>query len=190
MNEVSNILRNATSKSLLILDEIGRGTSTFDGLSIAWSVVEYIAGILCAKTLFATHYHELTELEGQLFGVKNYRIAVREQGENIIFLRKIMPGGADKSYGISVAALAGVPSAVISRAREICEKLIDADTTKGIKKISKNVVAGQMSFFDLQTDTQVQKEKSKLEEAVESIDLDDITPRQALEKLYELKALL
>ena len=190
MNEVSNILRNATSKSLLILDEIGRGTSTFDGLSIAWSVVEYIAGILCAKTLFATHYHELTELEGQLFGVKNYRIAVREQGENIIFLRKIMPGGADKSYGISVAALAGVPSAVISRAREICEKLIDADTTKGIKKISKNVVAGQMSFYDLQTDTQVQKEKSKLEEAVESIDLDDITPRQALEKLYELKALL
>ena len=190
MNEVSNILRNATKDSLLILDEIGRGTSTFDGLSIAWSVVEYIAGILCAKTLFATHYHELTELEGQLFGVKNYRIAVREQGENIIFLRKIMPGGADKSYGISVAALAGVPAPVISRAREICEKLIDADTTKGIKKISKNVVAGQMSFFDLQGDTQTQKEKTKLEEAVETIDLDDITPRQALEKLYELKALL
>ncbi|MBR4182895.1 MAG: DNA mismatch repair protein MutS, partial [Lachnospiraceae bacterium] len=166
MNEVSNILRNATSSSLLILDEIGRGTSTFDGLSIAWSVVEYIAGILCAKTLFATHYHELTELEGQLFGVKNYRIAVREQGENIIFLRKIMPGGADKSYGISVAALAGVPAPVISRAREICEKLIDADTTKGIKKISKGVVAGQMSFFDIQPETSAQTEKSKLEEAV------------------------
>lgn len=115
MTEVANILRNATKNSLLILDEIGRGTSTFDGLSIAWAVIEHISNksILGAKTLFATHYHELTELEGKLEGVNNYCIAVKEQGDDIIFLRKIVKGGADKSYGIQVAKLAGVPVSVI-----------------------------------------------------------------------------
>ena len=115
MTEVANILRNATSRSLLILDEIGRGTSTFDGLAIAWAVIEHISDTkLCgAKTLFATHYHELTELEGKIPGVNNYCIAVKEKGDDIVFLRKIVKGGADKSYGIQVARLAGVPDPVI-----------------------------------------------------------------------------
>ena len=129
MTEVANILRNATSKSLLILDEIGRGTSTFDGLSIAWAVIEHISNtrILGAKTLFATHYHELTELEGKLAGVNNYCIAVKERGDDIVFLRKIVKGGADKSYGIQVAKLAGVPNSVIERAKELVEELVSAD---------------------------------------------------------------
>ena len=120
MNEVANILRNATSNSLLVLDEIGRGTSTFDGLSIAWAVVEHISNpkLLGAKTLFATHYHELTELEGKLHNVNNYCIAVKEKGDDIVFLRKIVRGGADKSYGIQVAKLAGVPDLVISTEAE------------------------------------------------------------------------
>ena len=130
MTEVANILRNATAKSLLILDEIGRGTSTFDGLAIAWAVIEHISNTkLCgAKTLFATHYHELTELEGKLSGVTNYCIAVKEKGDDIVFLRKIVKGGADKSYGIQVAKLAGVPDSVINRAKELVEELSDADT--------------------------------------------------------------
>lgn len=137
MNEVANILRNATKDSLLILDEIGRGTSTFDGLSIAWAVVEYIAdpNILGAKTLFATHYHELTELEGKLSSVNNFCIAVQEEGDDIVFLRKIIKGGADRSYGIQVARLAGVPEPVLKRAREICNELIDSDIITKVKDI-------------------------------------------------------
>ena len=131
MSEVANILRNATKNSLLILDEIGRGTSTFDGLSIAWAVVEYISNskLLGAKTLFATHYHELTELEGKIDSVHNYCIAVKEQGDDIVFLRKIVKGGADKSYGVQVAKLAGVPDAVINRAKEIARELEAHDLT-------------------------------------------------------------
>src|SRR5690554_1943144 len=129
MTEVANILRNASKNSLLILDEIGRGTSTFDGLAIAWAVVEHISNtsILGAKTLFATHYHELTELEGKIDGVNNYCIAVKEQGDDIIFLRKIVKGGADKSYGIQVAKLAGVPASVLKRANDIVNELIGND---------------------------------------------------------------
>ena len=138
MTEVANILRNATSKSLLILDEIGRGTSTFDGLSIAWAVVEYISDskLLGAKTLFATHYHELTELEGKIENVNNYCIAVKEKGDDIVFLRKIVKGGADKSYGIQVAKLAGVPDLVINRAKEIVEELSDEDITSRVSEIA------------------------------------------------------
>lgn len=127
MNEVANILRNATTRSLLILDEIGRGTSTFDGLSIAWAVVEYLSNTVKAKALFATHYHELTELEGKLAGVKNYCIAVSNHDQDIVFLRKILRGGADQSYGIDVARLAGVPQPVIDRAKEIAAELSEAD---------------------------------------------------------------
>ena len=129
MTEVANILRNATSNSLLILDEIGRGTSTFDGLSIAWAVVEHISNpkLLGAKTLFATHYHELTELEGKLDNVSNYCIAVKEKGDDVVFLRKIVKGGADKSYGIQVAKLAGLPESVLARAKEIVNELSDLD---------------------------------------------------------------
>ena len=138
MTEVANILRNATAKSLLILDEIGRGTSTFDGLSIAWAVIEHISNpkLLGAKTLFATHYHELTELEGKLPGVNNYCIAVKERGDDIVFLRKIVKGGADKSYGIQVAKLAGVPDSVINRAKELVEELVSADITSTVKDIA------------------------------------------------------
>ena len=157
MTEVANILRNATKKSLVILDEIGRGTSTFDGLSIAWAVIEHIADprILGAKTLFATHYHELTELEGKLDGVNNYCIAVKEQGEDIVFLRKIVKGGADKSYGIQVAKLAGVPENVLKRAGELSDMLSANDITGITKEIAENLekstpaqMPRQLSLFD------------------------------------------
>ena len=196
MTEVANILRNATSRSLLILDEIGRGTSTFDGLSIAWAVVEHISNpkLLGAKTLFATHYHELTELEGKLDSVNNYCIAVREQGDDIIFLRKIIRGGADKSYGIQVARLAGVPDSVIDRAKEISSWLEETDVTDKAKNLQvrtsakkKEVVREavpaekQMSLCDIYTaDHPVLKELAGL-------DVSNMTPIQALNTLYELQ---
>ena len=196
MTEVANILRNATSRSLLILDEIGRGTSTFDGLSIAWAVVEHISNpkLLGAKTLFATHYHELTELEGKLDSVNNYCIAVREQGDDIIFLRKIIRGGADKSYGIQVARLAGVPDSVIDRAKEISSWLEETDVTDKAKNLQvrtsakkKEVVREavpaekQMSLFDIYpADHPVLKELAGL-------DVSNMTPIQALNILYELQ---
>lgn len=196
MTEVANILRNATSRSLLILDEIGRGTSTFDGLSIAWAVVEHISNpkLLGAKTLFATHYHELTELEGKLDSVNNYCIAVREQGDDIIFLRKIIRGGADKSYGIQVARLAGVPDSVIDRAKEISSWLEETDVTDKAKNLQvrtsakkKEVVREavpvekQMSLFDIYpADHPVLKKLAGL-------DVSNMTPIQALNTLYELQ---
>ena len=145
--EVANILKNATADSLVILDEIGRGTSTFDGLSIAWAVVEHISNpkLLGAKTLFATHYHELTELEGKLNNVNNYCIAVKEKGDDIVFLRKIVKGGADKSYGIQVAKLAGVPDSVIERAKEIVDKLIENDIASVARGIEVDGGAGAKS---------------------------------------------
>ena len=197
MNEVANILRNATSKSLLILDEIGRGTSTFDGLSIAWAVIEHISNrkLLGAKTLFATHYHELTELEGKMNNVNNYCIAVKECGDDIVFLRKIVKGGADKSYGIQVAKLAGVPDMVIDRAKEIVEQLSDNDITekvqsiaidnKGEGKVKKQpkydeVDLAQMSLFDTVTDEDVLKELMEIE-------VTTLTPLDALNTLYRLQ---
>ncbi len=200
MTEVANILRNATKNSLLILDEIGRGTSTFDGLSIAWAVVEYIsnAKVLGAKTLFATHYHELTELEGTLSGVNNYCIAVKEQGDDIVFLRKIVKGGADKSYGIQVAKLAGVPSPVIERAKELVEELSDADITARAKEIAENGSAAgsrkkvakpdevdlcQMSIFDTVREDDIIKEIMELE-------VNRMSPLDALNTLDKLQAKL
>jgi DNA mismatch repair protein MutS len=203
MNEVSNILRNATSKSLLILDEIGRGTSTYDGMSIAWAVVEHISNrrFLGAKTLFATHYHELTELEGKIPGVKNYCVAVRESGDNIIFLRKIIRGGADKSYGIQVARLAGLPDIVIDRAKEIVDQLTDNDITEKLQNFEASGAASsgkkttakpvhydevdlaQMSLFDTTPDTDVLKELSE-------IDIQNLTPLDALNTLYRLQSRL
>ena len=194
MSEVANILRNATKNSLLILDEIGRGTSTYDGLSIAWAVVEYISNseLLGAKTLFATHYHELTELEGKLSSVNNYCIAVKEDGDDIVFLRKIIKGGADRSYGIQVAKLAGVPDIVIKRANEICNTLIDADINTKIKDIKvrndfsdsknkkKNKADGQMSLFaDLNESAIIQE--------IKTADLGNMTPMKALLYLNELQ---
>lgn len=198
MNEVANILRNATKNSLLILDEIGRGTSTFDGMSIAWAVVEYISNskVLGAKTLFATHYHELTELEGSLSGVNNYCIAVKEQGDSIVFLRKIVRGGADKSYGIQVAKLAGVPEPVIARAKVLVEELSAADITVRAKEIAAasagnspavtrpdEVDLNQMSLFD------TVKEDDILEE-LKSLDLGSMTPIDALNTLYRMQTKL
>ena len=194
MTEVANILRNATSDSLLILDEIGRGTSTFDGLSIAWAVIEHIADtkILGAKTLFATHYHELTELEGKLPGVHNYCIAVKEKGDDIVFLRKIVKGGADKSYGIQVARLAGVPESVLSRARELVEELSDADITAAVKDLAgtkkkkpkaahyDEVDMKQMSLFDTVKDNDIIDELSGL-------DISNMTPLEALNTLNRLQ---
>ncbi len=197
MNEVANILRNATSNSLLILDEIGRGTSTFDGLSIAWAVVEHISNpkLLGAKTLFATHYHELTELEGKLDNVNNYCIAVKEKGDDIVFLRKIVKGGADRSYGIQVAKLAGVPDSVISRAKEICQELIDNNITCGVESLAPEkrshqkvkkldeVDQNQISLFDTVDDDEILTELKEL-------DLGNYTPIEALNKLYELQGKL
>lgn len=197
MNEVANILRNATANSLLILDEIGRGTSTFDGLSIAWAVIEHISNrkLLGAKTLFATHYHELTELEGKMSNVNNYCIAVKECGDDIVFLRKIIKGGADKSYGIQVARLAGVPDMVIDRAKEIVEQLTDNDITEKIQSIAVDVKGegkakklpkldevdlAQMSLFDTVTDEDVLKELMEVE-------VNTMSPLDALNTLYRLQ---
>jgi DNA mismatch repair protein mutS len=191
MTEVANIIRNATKNSLIILDEIGRGTSTFDGLAIAWSVVEYISDkkLIGAKTLFATHYHELTELEGKLEGVNNYCVCVKEQGEDIVFLRKIVKGGADKSYGIQVAKLAGVPSEVLVRARELVEELSGADIAKRAKEIvvakkGKKVAKNQISLFEPKNENTIEKD---ILEKLKSIDIDNITPRNAFDILCELQ---
>ncbi len=195
MNEVANILRNATSKSLLILDEIGRGTSTYDGLSIAWAVIEHISNrkILGAKTLFATHYHELTELEGKIDNVNNYCIAVKENGDDIVFLRKIVKGGADRSYGVQVAKLAGIPDMVIDRAKEILGQLSENDITEKVQSIKVNVGGtdkkvkhyddvdtGQMSMFMTKSDADILKE-------LEEVDISNLTPLDALNTLYKLQ---
>ncbi len=197
MNEVANILRNATANSLLILDEIGRGTSTFDGLSIAWAVIEHISNkkLLGAKTLFATHYHELTELEDKMHNVNNYCIAVKECGDDIVFLRKIIKGGADRSYGIQVAKLAGVPDMVIDRAKEIAEQLSDNDITEKVQSIAVETKGdapkkkpvkydeldmAQISLFDTVTDEDVLKELMEIE-------VTTLTPLDALNTLYRLQ---
>ncbi|MCI8334888.1 MAG: DNA mismatch repair protein MutS [Lachnospiraceae bacterium] len=182
MTEVANILRNATGNSLLILDEIGRGTSTFDGLSIAWAVIEYISNpkVLGAKTLFATHYHELTELEGSLAGVNNYCIAVKEKGDDIVFLRKIVKGGADKSYGIQVAKLAGVPDPVISRAKELVEELSAADISLKPKALPAEPEMEQISLFDTVKDDDIITE-------LREMDLSNMTPIDALNTIYRLQ---
>ncbi len=181
MTEVANILRNATEKSLVILDEIGRGTSTYDGLSIAWAVIEYIADKKkCgAKTFFSTHYHELTELEGHIDGVKNYCISVKEQGDNIIFLRKIIRGGADKSYGVQVAALAGVPDPIIKRAKEIVKQLSYADIT-----INKE---NQIIHTERAEEEVILPEENETENYIRSLDLDKLSPIEAINILYDLK---
>ncbi len=185
MSEVADILNNATGRSLLVLDEIGRGTSTYDGLSIAWAVTEYAADKekLGAKTLFATHYHELTELEGKVEGVKNYCISVKEKGDDIIFLRKIIRGGADGSYGIQVARLAGVPYAVINRAKEILQELEDADISKKQRKETikaGKTVIGQVDLFGYKA--------GEIAEEIRRLDVMSMTPIDALNYLYKLKS--
>ena len=188
MTEVANILRNATAKSLLILDEIGRGTSTFDGLSIAWAVIEHISNpkLLGAKTLFATHYHELTELEGKIAGVNNYCVAVKEKGDDIVFLRKIVKGGADRSYGIQV----GVPETVLARAKELADELVASDITAAVRDLTepkkKNTLVydqvdmEQMSLFDTVQDDDIIAE-------IRELDVSNLTPVDALNFLYRMQ---
>ena len=180
MVEVANILNNATKNSLLILDEIGRGTSTFDGLSIAWAVLEYIANKIGARTLFATHYHELTELEGKVKGVKNYCVSVKEQGEDVIFLRKIVEGSADRSYGVHVARLAGVPNSVLKRADSILKLLADDDKTVSID-----------TDYDFSYDDKPMQRKviilNEITAEFDDMDLNNITPFEAMKKLYDIK---
>ena len=186
MSELAHILMNATARSLIVLDEIGRGTSTFDGLSIAWAVVEYMADkkILGAKTLFATHYHELSELEGHMPGVVNFRIAVKEHGEDVIFLRKIVPGGADKSFGIHVARLAGIPRPVLLRAHEILARLETRDRNQ--LSIGQNIIGekpqegpAQMTLFD--------SGAMDIVEELKAIDVMALTPIEAMNLIFKLR---
>ena len=183
MNEVSNIIQNATKDSLIILDEVGRGTSTFDGLSIAWSVIEYIAQNIKAKTLFATHYHELTKLEDDMEGVVNYNILVQEKGEEIIFLRKIVRGSTDRSYGIEVARLAGINELIIKRAREILKSIESQQNGDITIKESNNSTSEeseleQISFFDNNNKAFIDKMKN--------IDIIKLTPMETMNILYKL----
>ena len=188
MMEVTNILKNATPNSLLILDEIGRGTSTFDGLSIAWAVIEHVSdkNQLGARTMFATHYHELTELEGKIEGVKNYCVDVKKNGEEVIFLRKIIRGGADESYGIQVARLAGMPQSVLNRASEILKQLEESDLSKKEARIlrRKKEAEGQLDILSFVSNTIMHDE---IIEDLRSLDLQTLTPIEAMNKLYELQ---
>ena len=183
MNEVANIVKSATSRSLLILDEIGRGTSTFDGMSIARAVLEYCADKkkLGAKTLFATHYHELTVMEDLLDGVKNYNIAVKKRGDDITFLRRIVPGGADDSYGIEVAKLAGVPNTIIGRAKEILAELESGKAETVVKKSNPDEDA-QLSLLGVAQSPVIDK--------IKNVDLNTLTPIEAMNLLYELKNMI
>ena len=186
MNEMAHILNNATSRSLIVLDEIGRGTSTFDGLSIAWAVVEYLVDRqkIGAKTLFATHYHELSELEGRLQGVVNYRVSVLEHGEDIVFLRKVERGGTDKSFGIHVARLAGLPRQVIMRAHEILARLETNDEYhnnlgQDILDDGRNQQPKQVNLFETPALQLVQE--------IQNLDVLSLTPIEALNLLFTYK---
>jgi len=180
MVETANILHHATSRSLIVLDEIGRGTSTYDGLSIAWAVIEYIHNHprLRAKTLFATHYHELVELASSLPHVRNYNVAVAEEGDRVVFLHKIIPGGADRSYGIHVAQLAGLPKPVIRRAQELLRELESGERVHVPQ--AKREEAAQLSLFI---------EHDAVLDALKALDVNGLSPLEALTKLYELQKL-
>jgi DNA mismatch repair protein MutS len=178
MSEVAHIVQNATDNSLLLLDEIGRGTSTYDGLSIAWAIMDYVSTNLKAKTLFSTHYHELTELEGKLDGIKNYKLSVRELAGSIVFVRKMMRGSANRSFGIEVAQLAGLPDTIIKKSKEILKKLENSDIAKREKENATNNY--QLSIFSTGKQTEVSK-------ILRELDIDSITPRSALDILADLK---
>ena len=187
MNETASIINNLTSKSLIILDEIGRGTSTYDGISIAWSIAEYLyQSPAKPKTLFATHYHELNELENKFEGIKNYHVTNKEQGNKIIFLRKLAPGGSTHSFGIHVARMAGMPPKLIDRANEILAQL-ESERNKqhgsvevALKELQTSKV--QLSIFDLHTET-----FNEIRSMLESVDINRLTPVEALLKLQEIK---
>ncbi len=196
MNEVANIVKNATKNSLLILDEIGRGTSTYDGMSIAQAVLEYVADKkrLGSKALFATHYHELTAMEEQLDGVKNYNISVKKRGDEITFLRRIVPGGADDSYGIQVAKLAGIPDSIIKRAKEVLKDLINSHSTENasiLKNKTDNQTDDILSSIDSNTQLNlINNDNSVIAEKLKNTDVNTLTPIEAMNLLYELKSLV
>ncbi len=181
MNEAASILNNATDKSLILLDEIGRGTSTYDGMSIAWAMSEYIHSIIGARTLFATHYHELAELEERFAGICNFNASVVETGDKVVFLRKIVRGASDNSYGIEVARMAGMPSGVISRAKEILAGMEKSDAHIPASSVQGEPQSRQIYLFE--------QEERKLRRAIESIDLDRLTPLDALLELKKLQDL-
>jgi len=187
MSQVSNILSNATKRSLILLDEIGRGTSTFDGLSIAWAVAEYVhSKRVGAKTMFATHYHQLIELEELLDGVANFNIAVKEQKDDIIFLRKVIPGSTNRSYGVQVAKLAGMPLEVVERAKKLLKEIEDqtiVDMQSPGKPKKRKKTYTQLVMFDEIAKT------DPLREELKKMDVNHMTPMQALQKLHELKDL-
>ena len=178
MTEVADILQNATPRSLLLLDEIGRGTATYDGLSIAWAILDYLSASLKAKTLFSTHYHELTELEGRFDGIKNYKMTVRELGGSIVFVRKLLRGCANRSFGIEVASLAGLPENIIKKAKEILKKLEKSDIVS--KEKERADVNFQMSIFSNSVGTEIIK-------ILKELDVDAVSPRAALDILCDLK---
>ena len=181
MTEVAAILKNATSRSLIIYDEVGRGTSTYDGMSIARAVVEYThSKKIGAKTLFATHYHELTDMEGEFDGIVNYNIAAKKRGDSITFLRKIVRGGTDDSYGIEVAKLAGVPNDVVKRAREI---LADIESDKPVCKVQKREAPAEFDLFSGLTESK----ESEVADLIRSVDINTLTPIEAINMLFELK---
>jgi DNA mismatch repair protein MutS len=185
MNEVANIVSHATSKSLLILDEIGRGTSTYDGMSIARAVLEYVADKkkLGARALFATHYHELTVMEELLDGVKNYNIAVKKRGDEITFLRRIVPGGADESYGVEVAKLAGLPDSIIERAKEILAEL----NTSAAHEHTPAPSQPQEESLQLSL---MPSQDGMIEQKLRAVDVNTLTPIEAMNILYELKGMV
>lgn len=176
MSEVSSILRNVTDRSLLLLDEIGRGTSTYDGLSIAWAILEFISASSKAKTLFSTHYHELTELEGSVAGLKNYKLTVKELGGSIVFLRKLLRGSANRSFGIEVASIAGLPDNVVVRAKELLKRLEKNDITRK----SNMATNQQLSIFG-------ESKLTEIKNILKELDLDNVTPRAAFDILSDLK---
>jgi DNA mismatch repair protein MutS len=179
MMEVSEIIRNATANSLVVLDEIGRGTSTYDGLSIAWAILEYIESKCKCKTLFATHYHELTSIEERSTSIKNYSVQVKEKGEDVIFLRKIAKGKIDDSYGVQVAKLAGIPNSVIVRANQILKSLEKKDTNLNLEKLNKAHVEGQITLGDYRF--------NEVSHILDKINLDEMTGIEALSTLAKLK---
>ena len=184
MNETANILNNATPRSLVVLDEIGRGTSTYDGLSIAWAVAEHLAKIEC-KTLFATHYHHLNELAKHVPTVKNYRVAVKEQGDQVIWLRKLVPGGTDRSYGIQVARMAGIPPEVIARAKDVLKEL-----ERGGAGATRDLASGETDMTPKKAKLQLtmfEAEKHPVLEELEELDITSLTPVEALMKLDDWK---
>jgi DNA mismatch repair protein MutS len=182
MTETAAILNTATPRSLILLDEIGRGTATYDGLAIAWATIEYIHANTRARTLFATHYHELTELADRLSGLKNYRVSVKETGSGIVFLRKVEPGAADRSYGIEVAKLAGLPGEVIDRAREVLAEHENAE-----RVLTSDLASDHTTDAPLQL-TMFTPAAQKVADELRAVDLDRLTPLEALNLLHELKS--